>query len=633
MTSRPLNAISFALPCRTFEISASVTVNETLPKVNEFVLRLIRVCEGLTDEEVAQYFGFSGKETRVILEALRNESLIRIEDGLIRLTEYAESKFYTDDDIPRFSKVEPRTDVIDFDLLTFHPLAPQTKKEPVPFAADIGCGPDKIAGSSRLAEQAYQQHFQRIVRIRERNNDPIEIYQMSSVKSRRIFEVPIDVGFVLERTGEIERVIKYDDDATDEYRMALESAVSDALNQHDSDQMKWLDQYIDRLDERVLLRYRKKIGFAFEDYVRDVTFGVANAYPDGTIPIIGNLYMPENQVSLVSLLKQALPRSAKGATRDASCVWMAPDYLHWGRTALMNQAYWEFAKTLGGKQSEGDAGDHVHLLYPGTKETKWALERQFWSRPSKNVHFYSSDAMGGRVEIFFVPTVLACVMFHYKPPGNIGALIPFGYATTNPTLMRSVLGLLGETLNYGRNYVGQASSDRGAKNGAVNFLDHFGFLHYSDLNDRPSDAVFGAQVARSQSIHVAPPDAKEELRNSRLAVQTEESKALKALVESRLAAQAEESKALKASVDKRKESGFRVFLHQFRTPVFLLDPQRQEDSSTTLILWNSAVKAYEPYGIDSMRMFRDITDNPNAAATTRSLDAFVEYDRWKAQRP
>ena len=115
-TPIPLNLITFALPARLFVIHSSVTVNESLPKVTEFALRLIRLCEDIDAEQLAEYFGFSGKETRLLLDSLTDQSLVEFDGTSIRLTPYAESKFYTDDDLPRFSVVKPRTDSVDFDF-------------------------------------------------------------------------------------------------------------------------------------------------------------------------------------------------------------------------------------------------------------------------------------------------------------------------------------------------------------------------------------------------------------------------------------------------------------------------------------------------------------------------------------
>lgn len=74
----PLNLITFALPARQFVIHSSVTVDRSLPKVIEFALRLIRLCEDI-EAELAQYFGFTSKETRLLLESLVDQSLVEFD--------------------------------------------------------------------------------------------------------------------------------------------------------------------------------------------------------------------------------------------------------------------------------------------------------------------------------------------------------------------------------------------------------------------------------------------------------------------------------------------------------------------------------------------------------------------------
>lgn len=228
-TPIPLNLITFALPARQFVIHSSVTVNESLPKVTEFALRLIRLCEDIEAEQLAQYFGFTIKETRLLLESLVDQSLVEFDGSSIRLTPYAESKFYTDDDLPRFSVVKPRTDSVDFDLVTFHPLNNVRSRKTPAYACELPIDQKQVGDSTRLAEQAYQTHFQRILKAKERTNDKIDIYKISNVKSDKLFGVPLEVGFFLNEELEVERQIAYDDEAPQEYRLGVEAAVSDAL--------------------------------------------------------------------------------------------------------------------------------------------------------------------------------------------------------------------------------------------------------------------------------------------------------------------------------------------------------------------------------------------------------------------
>lgn len=477
-----LNHITFALPARKFVIHSSVTVNESLPKVTEFTLRLIRLCEEIEAEQLAQYFGFSNKETRLLLESLTDQSLVEFEGKIVRLTPYAESKFYTDDDLPRFSVVKPRTDTVDFDLLTFHPVEGRRPNKAPAYAFELPIDQSQIGESTRLAEQAYQRHFQRILKAREKTNDKIDIYKISNVKSDKIFGTPLDVGFYLNENQEVERHISYEDDAPQEYKLGLESAVSDVLHSTLSTQSKWLEEFVERFDDRLIRQFVSKKGFDFSNYVRSVHLRKEVSYAEGTIPLIGNLYMPENAEKIVSMLESSLPllEAGKESRLLTSSAWLAPDYRFWGRSNLFEEFYFGLQKGL--PQSKKKCASHmevVHILYPGGREAIRHIQGQFWSKQEKSVHFHAGELMGGRIEILLVPTCFACVLFHFSSSsGNTFSLAPFGFVTKDPKLIKEAQVAINEATDNGRHYQGKASYGPSENRMSPTYSESFGFLNY-----------------------------------------------------------------------------------------------------------------------------------------------------------
>lgn len=476
-----LNNITFALPTRQFVVTSSVTVNESLPKVTEFVLRLIRLCEGVSPEEVRGYFGFTGKETRLILESLRDQSLIHIEDGLVRLTDYAESKFYTDDDLPRFSVVKERVDSVDFDLLTFHPIDGRRAGKAPAYASELDVSDEKIATSARLAEQAYQTHFQRILKMRERGNDKIDIYKISNVQTKDLCNLPLEVNFELDGNLSINRLVAYDEDASQSFRLGVETAVSDAMHRPLAMQAAYLEEFIERFDDKLIGQFYSKKGFEFERYIKDVFIDKTITYSGATIPILGNLYMPENQKTIQDWLRISMEDNVAESAMSftTSIAWLAPDYKFWGRTGLLDDLYFKLSDALHQhKKPKKQAVEHVHLLCPGSKELMRTLKQQFWSKKEKSVHFFSEEVVGGKIEVIFLPTRMACVLFHFSPPGNSSALIPFGFITRSPELVKEAQVILHEAMGVdGNGYVGKATYNNG-EGPPPRYVDQFGFINY-----------------------------------------------------------------------------------------------------------------------------------------------------------
>lgn len=485
ITPIPLNLITFALPARQFVIHSSVTVNESLPKVTEFALRLVRLCEDIEAEQLAQYFGFTNKETRLLLESLADQSLVEFDGTSIRLTPYAESKFYTDDDLPRFSVVKPRTDSVDFDLLTFHPLNNVRNRKTPAYASELPFDQEQIGESTHLAEQAYQTHFQRILKAKEKTNDKIDIYKISNVKSDKLFGVPLDVGFFLNEELEVERQIAYDDEAPQEYRLGVESAVSDALRSTLSSQQKSLEDFVERFDDKLVGQYLSKKGFDFQAYVRAVHIRHEIGYSERTQPLIGNMYMPGNAARIVSAIKSSMP-VLEGQTSSnllTSVAWLAPEYRFWGRSKLFDEFYFSLQKALHQAKKKVNFAEEVKILYPGTRQMMRNLQNIFWSPQEKSLHFHEGELASGRIEILLVPSCFACVLFHYAPAGNTASLVPFGFMTTDPQLIKEAQVAISETTDNGRRYVGKANygNNHGNAPRELPYEEAFGFLNYCSV--------------------------------------------------------------------------------------------------------------------------------------------------------
>jgi hypothetical protein len=67
----PIRPLGFNVPCRQFLIEAQVTRDKRMPVVDEFVLRVLRLCESLSIKRLGAFFGFSQMETQVVLADLQ----------------------------------------------------------------------------------------------------------------------------------------------------------------------------------------------------------------------------------------------------------------------------------------------------------------------------------------------------------------------------------------------------------------------------------------------------------------------------------------------------------------------------------------------------------------------------------
>jgi len=479
-----INRVTFALPGRQFFIKSSVAVNEMLPKTTEFVLRVIRLCNGLSIEQIQEYFGFSGSEVRLFLDSLMTQQLVEMNLDVVTLTAYASDKFYVADELPRFSVIKDRTDTVDFDLLTYHLQDGRNVARNTGYMFPLTLAEENIASSNREAELAYQRHFPQILRIKEKTKDKIEIYKIASVRGKRFFDIPLDVAFYLNSSFEIERRVSYPEDADEEFRLGVEEALSDSLNRRLSIQTPLLQEFVERFDDKVIGQYLTKKGFQFADYVRDVYLNQAVSYRDGTEPMLGSVYMPGNAKRVLAWVEAAFSGERDG-TRDAqklysSIAWLAPESLLWGRSSLFDELYSGLETRLPKPPKQlKQSIDRVHILYPTAPDRVQSATNQFRGLKEKSVHFCSGEVMGGRAEVILLPLKMACVLFHFAPAANSAVVVPIGFITRREDLIKEAQVAIFDATNGGAAYLGKAQPRKDDKKQQPStFEEQFSFVNY-----------------------------------------------------------------------------------------------------------------------------------------------------------
>lgn len=89
--------------------------------------------------------------------------------------------------------------------------------------------------------------------------------------------------------------------------------------------------------------------------------------------------------------------------------------------------------------------------------------------------------MGGRVEVLVVPTCLACVLFHYATPGNTSALVPFGFMSRDPGIIKEAQVIVLDATDGGRKYEGKAIYGNREQRETPTYEESFNFLNYCNV--------------------------------------------------------------------------------------------------------------------------------------------------------
>jgi hypothetical protein len=196
-----LDTPSFRLPCRSFYVRANVTRDRALPVVDEFVLRLLRICGELTLQRLADFFGFTRGEAEQVANHLASTDMLVVEGDSLRLSGAAAELFKASaDEEPRLISVEAWTENVWIDLVS-RSLVPRPRQRPHRNLVEVNPVKAAVELPADFARVAFEDNFRdyvtRIRRLRE--PDRVSIHSIASVEpdrhgaiavpSRRVFSI------------------------------------------------------------------------------------------------------------------------------------------------------------------------------------------------------------------------------------------------------------------------------------------------------------------------------------------------------------------------------------------------------------------------------------------------------------
>lgn len=432
--SLEFNHVTFAVPARRFAIDSFVTVQDRLPIVIEFALRLIRLVGEVSLEDFQNYFGFTERESRALLDALEAQRLVLVEEDKLRLTEYAVSRFdESSDDLPRFTAVEPRSDVVDFEMLAFSPIKGGNGLPYLRNLLEVGLSDgDAVSNSNSLAEHAFQESFSDIARMRRwRGAEKIDVYKVSHVEAKSDFFVPVPMRLRIdEDAGYVREPESTAADTPEVFWDRLAERVPSLLPKVDAAaQRQHMKRFAEVFGDHVIPQFMTLAGFDLQRYSKQVIENREIGYGADTEPVFGNLYLGRNRKLLDQWLRAAWGHSGGFQKYWSSALWYAPNYAWWGRTGLLEDTYRQFEGLIRGK----GLSDALGLVVQGTLDQKFSMESQYFGTSIRDIHIMAPvEEFGGRLEVFFVPARMACVLFHFNVPKAPYMWAPVGFVTSNP---------------------------------------------------------------------------------------------------------------------------------------------------------------------------------------------------------
>lgn len=313
-----VNRIDFAVPCKSFNIYCSVTEEERLPVVTEFVLRLIRTTESVTSQQLQNFFGFTSDETIAVIDSLISQKLIiwGEDDESLILTEYATSKFDESSDlVPRFTKIEPWSLKVDFDLVSFSFVSGAKSADPSN-AVVLPVRDEFLAKSNDLAAKAFSsKFFEYVDKNKKAKNSKIDLYKISNVKTSWSYfhKFSLDICIDSKDATEIFREFRgLDSSNFVADNVDIIQATTEALEaEKNGTNYGHLVEYLSTVEDPILARYFGDNFFMVEKYLQEVILYKHAGYHPGTVPVFGPLYNEGNISSFTKKLDHAVRKLYK----------------------------------------------------------------------------------------------------------------------------------------------------------------------------------------------------------------------------------------------------------------------------------------------------------------------------------
>lgn len=454
------NRVTYGLPVETFRISAHIALEERLPVVTEFVLRLLRICGKTNLSDIRSYFGFTDSETLSLIESLVRQGLIELQEEEACLTAFAIERFdEAGGDYPRFSKVELKQDTVTFDLRSFTPLKSERGVLPTDNIIKLEAEDEVLGSSVERAKSAYRQRYPEIASMREDLREQSHgVYSIEDIESKRRSYVPIPVTFSMDDEGQAIRTFDeaFERIAPRSLLQFLNEQVTGSIPRTISLKHSGLEEFIDAFNMRPMNRYIVGSKFDLNSYLRDVQVEKTVPFPNGVTPLVGNLYLPENRERIANRIGDRRAGRRRHGKLLTSLAWMVPDYDLWGR----GEAFSAAVSIFNGSLRDPGTNDDLHLFASTESGAESFTTNRFRVNGLKNLHFVHQttpldQGMNGRLELLFYPTAFVAALFHISMPGNPGLWVPVGFISTNPKHVDTAHKLICRRMR-GNGYAGMA---------------------------------------------------------------------------------------------------------------------------------------------------------------------------------
>lgn len=339
-----LRPFGFNLPCRQFIIEAQVTRDKRMPMVDEFSLRVIKLCDGITIGRFQAFFGFTGLEAQIVIADLQERSLVTLAGDRVLLHPAANELFRTaGSGAPQILEVEGWVNRLWFDLISQSMMVSPVLRY-ISNLIELKQSVGRLDMQEAFAREAFHTNFRDYLKhVRKIGNpDHLSLYSITSVEPGRFSYAQITGQQVLryDPLPKIENVLNVPETDRASRLRRLTDAMTQALGQRADPEPS-----VGARTEFARLTDATNLSGEYVDLRAWLDSELAKSSPV-VQPFIGSTYLEANRKAFTTMLERSSHIDETHNDKVVELLWFRPGGSLWGTAEDLRDAMVEWRSAI-----------------------------------------------------------------------------------------------------------------------------------------------------------------------------------------------------------------------------------------------------------------------------------------------
>jgi hypothetical protein len=443
-----VDAIDLRLPCRGFSVSYKVAEQGKLSLTMEFVLRLLHAADGLLEDAVGEFFGFSGEECLYAIDQTVAYGYVDRQEGRVFLTDAGRSLFTAGSDEPALFEVRSRHDLVDVDLIAFAPGDSWRQLDQFEFRLQELTVPsaEAVGKASHRVRQSFTKHFHEFRRRYAGAGELATLYTVDDVRAGRRYAavVPVKVSVRPDNPAVPEAdLLSWKTGFELEDRAAVVQACASVVQKMTTTEaaQEQTATLLEACAPAQMARFIKNGQVNWLSFFRATIRQAGKLQADRpTVRVVGRVWVRANKARLASAAQRG---ADAGGRRPQMVLWLRSGTPHWGMTSEVGEIITAIRRAFSNLEAASPPLDGMPAVLIGS-----APQEHFQHVFDAVVTVPSRHVPVG-TEILLVPGRLAFVLAEALMGSAQGFPIPMGIVTMDPEAIRHVHSFMTDVISAG----------------------------------------------------------------------------------------------------------------------------------------------------------------------------------------